>query len=265
MALTKTIQTLAFLFVVISLGCEDRADIAIDSTTLNVIAVEAVVTNENINHTVRLTLPYQKQNGKSAGVTGATISISDGQASVVLTPGDSGRYVTPRMRFISGKTYTLTISYNGKEFTASDQSVSVESLNALSYSPTDGGYRLNFFETGSQPNYINYDINWSGTQACITPACTARIVYYDLKTVDANELFKPEKTDFILPRESTIIRRKFSVSDQYRSYLRSMLSETQWRGSVFDVQRDNAPTNLSDGAIGFFAVCTVVSDTLKIQ
>ncbi|HEY0772396.1 MAG TPA: hypothetical protein VGD31_18880, partial [Sphingobacteriaceae bacterium] len=73
------------------------------------------------------------------------------------------------------------------------------------------------------------------------------------------------KTDFIFPSRSTVIRRKFSVSDRYRAYLRSMLSETEWRGSVFDVQRDNAPTNFTPGAIGFFAVSTVVADTLKIQ
>lgn len=265
MALRIMIRTLWLFLLVIPLACEDRADVVINPTTLNLIAVEAVVTNENINHTIRLTVPYQKQNEKSAAASGASVSISDGQSSVFLTPGDSGRYVTPQMRFVSGKTYTLTIIYNGKQFTARDSAVPVESLSPLSYSVADGGYRLNFFETGSQPYYINYDINWTETQACTSGACKAKIVYYDLKTVDANELFKPEKTDFILPSRSTIVRRKFSVSDQYRSYLRSVLSETQWRGSVFDVQRDNAPTNLSEGAIGFFAVSTVVSDTLKIQ
>jgi hypothetical protein len=43
-----------------------------------------------------------------------------------------------------------------------------------------------------------------------------------------------------------------------------MLSETEWRGGVFDVQRDNVSTNLSEGAVGFFAVATVVADTTVI-
>jgi hypothetical protein len=265
MAIRKTITLASFFVLTIFFGCEERTDVAIDSENTNLIAVEGVVTNENRTHFIRLTLPYQKQNGTSASVAGAIVSISDGTSLIALTPGDSGKYFTPQMRFVSGKTYTLTIVYNGKQFTAHDSSVPVESLDPLSYSTADGGYRLNFFETGSQPNYIDHDINWSKTSSCLGTSCKARIVYYNLKTVDANELFKPGKTDFIVPSQSTIIRRKFSVSDQYRSYLRAMLSETQWRGSVFDVQRDNAPTNLSEGAIGFFAVSTVVSDTLKIQ
>jgi hypothetical protein len=265
MAVNKTIALTLVLLCGVIFACEDRIDIAYDSETTNVIAIEAVVTNENIIHTVRLTNPFLKQNGKSTFVTGAIVSISDGTSNVVLVSGDSGRYFTPQMRFVSGKTYTLTILHNGMQIIAQDSAVPVESLGPLSYSGAEGGHRINFFDTGSQPHYINYAINWKNTPGCSGALCEAKVVYYDLKTVDANEIFKPDKTDFIVPSQSTIIRRKFSVSDQYRLYLRSMLSETQWRGSVFDVQRDNAPTNLSAGAIGFFAVSTVVSDTLKIQ
>lgn len=263
MAIKKTIWLTVLLGIIFA--CEERTDIGIDPENTNLIAVEGVVTNENIKHSVRLTLPYQKQNGTGTPVTGATVSISDETTTVILVPGDSGRYFTPQMRFVSGQRYTLTILHNGKQFTAQDSAVSVESLTALSYSTADSGYRFNFFDTGTQPHYINYDVNWTNTPSCAGTTCKAKLVYYDLKTVDANELFKPEQTDFVFPSQSTIIRRKFSVSEQYRSYLRSMLSETQWRGSFFDVQRDNAPTNLSEGAIGFFAVSTVVSDTLKIQ
>jgi hypothetical protein len=44
-----------------------------------------------------------------------------------------------------------------------------------------------------------------------------------------------------------------------------MLSETEWRGGVFDVQRANVSTNLSEGAIGFFASCTIVTDTTVVK
>ncbi|HEY0653145.1 MAG TPA: DUF4249 family protein [Chryseosolibacter sp.] len=260
----KPIRFKLWLLLATLFACEERTDIDVKATTTDLIAVEGVMTNENRNHTVRLTRPYLRQNGTSSFVTGASVFVSDGFSSVSLTAGDSGKYLTPAMRFVSGRTYTLTILYNGRQFTAQDSSVPVESLGPLSYTPVEGGYRINFFETGSQPNYINYDIIWAGTASC-AGACKAKVVYYDLKSVDANALFKPEKTDFIFPSRSTVIRRKFSVSDRYRAYLRSMLSETEWRGSVFDVQRDNAPTNFTPGAIGFFAVSTVVSDTLKIQ
>lgn len=263
MAINRTIPLL-LLLLGIFIACEDEINTPLKTQNTDLLVVEGVVTNENINHVIRLTRPYQKQNDNPGWVDGAIVSISDGTSSLTLAPGDSGKYITPTMRFVSGKTYTLSISVNGKQFTARDSALPVESLSALSYTIADGGYQINFFDTGSQPNYIEYLIDWKNTPACVSK-CEAKIVYYDLKTVDAQELFKPEKTEFRFPSKSTIIRRKFSVSNEYRSYLRSMLSETQWRGNVFDVQRDNAPTNLSEGAIGFFAVSTVVSDTLKIQ
>jgi hypothetical protein len=61
-----------------------------------------------------------------------------------------------------------------------------------------------------------------------------------------------------------IIRTKYAVSPAYREFLRSMLSETEWHGGIFDVQPAPVGTNLSDGAIGFFAVTTIVSDTIVI-
>ena len=264
MAIKGFIPLLLMLFTGVFFSCEEEADISWASENTNLLVVEGVMTNENINHVIHLSLPYQNQNGIRVPVNGALVSISDGPSTTRLVAGDSGRYTTPQMRFVSGKTYTLSIQVNGKEYSAHDSATPVESLHPFSYTSAEGGYRINFFDTGSQPNYIEYSIDWRDTPSCIS-ACEAKIYYYDLKTVEAQELFKPAKVDFIFPHQSTVIRRKLSMSNEYRSYLRSMLSETQWRGSVFDVERDNAPTNLSEGAIGFFAVCTVVSDTLKIQ
>jgi hypothetical protein len=261
MAIKKYITIVMTTLCIFS--CEEESSIPLNSKNTNLLVVEGIVTNENIQHTVRLSLPFTAPNGKPVPVTNAVITISDGQTTIPLTASDSGRYSTPQMRFLTGVMYTLTINYNGKQYTAADRSVPVESMGALSYANVEGGYRLNLFDTGSQPNYIEYTIDWRNTSACVS-SCEARIIYYDLKTVDAHEIFKPGKTDFTFPSQSTVIRRKFSMSDAYRTFLRSMLSETQWRGSVFDIQHDNAPTNLSEGAIGFFAVSTVVADTVKV-
>ena len=37
--------------------------------------------------------------------------------------------------------------------------------------------------------------------------------------------------------------------------------ESEWRGGLFDVERGNITTNLSEGAIGYFAASTVITDT----
>ncbi len=126
-------------------------------------------------------------------------------------------------------------------------------------------YSLALNESGENANYIDHRIDWKTTADCLPGnTCEGRIVFYDLKTIDVNEIYKPGKTEFLFPVNSTIIRKKYSISSAYRTFLRSVLSETEWRGGLFDVERANATTNLSAGAIGFFAVTSVVSDTTVV-
>jgi non-canonical (house-cleaning) NTP pyrophosphatase len=44
-----------------------------------------------------------------------------------------------------------------------------------------------------------------------------------------------------------------------------MVSETDFRGGVFDVLPGNARTNLTEGAIGYFTDTQVIRDTLVIE
>ena len=135
-------------------------------------------------------------------------------------------------------------------------------MPALDYRKVNEQYALNLYETRGGANFIDHQITWINTPSCITGnKCEGRIVFYDLNTIDVNEIFKPKKEDFNFPANAIVVRKKYSVSPAYKAFLRSVLSETEWRGGVFDVQREDATTNLSEGAIGFFAVSTVVSDT----
>jgi hypothetical protein len=136
----------------------------------------------------------------------------------------------------------------------------------MAYSESEKGNILVFNSQGVDPSYVEHFITWQHTNVCTEQSlCKGRLIHYDLKTVDVNEMFKPEQENFYFPDQSIVVRRKYSLSAAYKTYLRSMLSETEWRGGNFDVQRSNVPGNLSEGATGFFAVCSVVSDTTLIQ
>lgn len=253
-----------FLF---SAGCEEASMLRSTPEDTGLLVVEGIMTNENKNHLIKLSLPYKSQNGMVQPATGATILVSVDSESYLLTesPAGSGNYYTPIMRAVTGKTYTLIIHYNGKEFSAQDSPVPVQPLRGLKYEKTEPGYQLILDEEGDDPNYIDHVFSWETTSGCVTgTSCSGRMVYYDLKTIDANEIFKSEKELFYFPAQTTVTRRKYSVSAGYRAFLRSMLSETEWRGGAFDVERSNVPTNLSVGAVGFFATCSVVSDVTVI-
>lgn len=257
------------LFAVLIFSCEERFNTELHPIDIGLLAVEAVLTNENIQQKIKLTFPSKQLNGNPAPATGAIVQVQEGN-STVYTFGEDltkpGEYISTPFRAVFGTTYTLQISLNGNLYSAQDNSESVGPLAPIEYRSVNGQYELILKETGNDPYYIDHKISWQNTSAC-TPGnlCEGRQVFYDLKSIDVNEIFKPGKTQFLFPTGSVIIRRKYSVSSAYRTFLRSILSETEWRGGPFDVERANAASNLSTGATGFFAISTVVSDTTQIQ
>jgi hypothetical protein len=258
---------LLLLTLLMLMACEEVIQRPLFIENFSLLVVEGVITNEKINHRITLSNPNISQNAGRTPVSGAVLTIKEGSTEYLVTesPVGSGNYFTEEMRAVFGKTYTLSIQYQGKEYVAQDSPVPVEPLQTLNYEKVNDQYQLVLSNSGQDPNFVDHAISWSGTASCISGTnCEGKIVFYDLKTLDANEIYKPDKAEFTFPLNSIIIRKKHSVSPTYQRFLRSLLSETEWRGGIFDVQRANAGTNLSEGAIGFFAVTTVVSDTTLI-
>ena len=257
----------AVLVCMLSTACEEPIQAPLSSVDVDELVVEGMLTSENTNHLIKLSRPYKTQNENPVPVTGATVTITEGSSVYPLaeSPAGSGHYITPPLRAIAGKTYMLFIQYQGKVYGAQDSPPAVETLRPLQYKKADDLYTLVLNPSGQDPNFISHSISWANTTACTSGAsCEGEIVYYDLKTIDVSEIYKPGKDDFNFPLNTVVIRKKYSVSPSYKAFLRAVLSETEWRGGVFDVQRADVPTNLSEGAIGFFAVSTVVSDTTII-
>lgn len=255
-----------FLYLAFITACEEPLDKPVLSQINTMLVVEGALTNENRSHSIILSFPYQSLNGKPTPATGAFVQIKQGDLTYTLTevPAGSGVYQTPVFRAVIDAVYTLYILHQGKEYFAQDSSVPVEPLPPIQYQRVNDQYQLVVSVAGSAANYVDHSLDWS-TPTCSQNSCNARMLFYDLKTVDVNEVYKPAKTDLLFPATTTIIRRKYSVSPAYREFLRSVLSETEWRGGIFDVERSNTSTNLSAGATGFFAVTTVVSDTTVVE
>ena len=259
-----------FISIVLLAGCEEQFDWPLNNKDSDLIVVEAVLTNENKNHLIKLTRPYTEQNQIPESVTGAFVVIITDTDTTLTTenPPGSGLYYTDSMQAVIDKLYLLAIQYNNKPYYAFAVQTPVEPFDSvLLYSQvSDGIFTINFKETGNDPNYIKYDIDWQSVGSCSNNVdCQAKQIYYDLKNIDVNKQFKPDQEIVYFPAGTVIIRKKYSVSARYREYLRGMLSETAWRGGIFDAFPANAATNLSEGAVGFFAVSTVVTDTTIIM
>jgi len=90
-------------------------------------------------------------------------------------------------------------------------------------------------------------------------------VDFDLFDVDVNQLFSPPQDRVFFPPGTNVVITKESLSPGYAEYLRGLLSETAWNGGLFDVKPGDPFTNLSEGAIGYFAATTILRDTITFQ
>lgn len=250
------------------ISCQDQIDWKLDAETTDLLVVEGILTNERTNHLIKLSRTNSKLNEGFTPAFGATVLISDGENVIPLIelPFRSGHYYTTSVRAVIGKTYTLVIFHNGRQYAGQDRAQPVEPLPELSYRrEADSLYTLNF-KDGNEPSMTKHFMIWDHTEYCMKSddICFAKLVYYDLKNLDVNQMFKPDKVLVLFPENTVIVRKKYALSNGYRAFLRSVLSETEWRGGQFDVQRGNTLTNMSEGAIGFFAVSMVDSDTTLI-
>jgi len=263
--------TVFVLFFLLLISCEEVTEWDINAQENELIVVEALITNELKSHTIRLARPVDELNDVPEPVSGAFVAVRSGNDAAVFQefPQGSGMYYSDTVQAVINRNYLLYINYQDKEYTASAEMVPVTPLKSLNYRMVDedrGLYEINF-QDSNEPSIKEYWISWGHLpeyQDLPQEETLAKTFHYSLSSIDVNQSFAPEKEKIRFPAGSVVLRKKYSLSDDHQAFLRTFLSETEWRGSVFDIQQGNVLTNLSEGAVGFFAVSTVISDTTLI-
>jgi len=251
-------------------SCEEKIDFDAESQETIRLVVEGMITNEIKAHEVKLSLPVKNLNETAEPVSEAFVAITDQQNTFILQedPENPGLYLTDNyVQGVFGKLYTLYIRIQEYEFAGNSYMVPVEPIQPLNISgcyDTGEIYNVETLGTGD-PFMMEIDYDWTGNGDCVANSCTAREVVYHLNSVDVNEIFKPQQELVCFPAGTAIKRKKYSLNDNYQTFIRAMMNETNWRGGIFDVERGNIPTNMSAGAIGYFAAASVVSDSTVFQ
>ena len=264
------ILTLLFLS-----SCEEKTDWELESINDNRIVVDGMITNERTAHIVKLSKPVSEMNEAASVVSGAVVTISDGDTIYTLTetPDSSGIYITDSSVIgVSGKQYKLTIVYNNKTDTATAEMIPVTPFAPLTYylNTNDSLYRIGSINDvyDSEPSMWMVLMDWSnvpGYDSLDYSSNHAKLMAYTFSSIDVNQIFAPSKESIPFPEGTIIIEKKFSLTEEHADFLRALVSETNWRGGFFDVSAANLPTNLSEGAIGYFGASTVVVDTIVVS
>ena len=264
-------RALFLLLILTSLsGCEKKTSWSLKGQLPNLVVVDCILTDKVVNQTITLTFPVSELDKTPAPVTGATVQVTDEDSVFHMqeTPSGSGIYksVNP-FSAREGKNYTLHIFYENQIITAKSVIAPAEFFNFLSYTKnqSSGLYNISWVAssfTTSSPAMWEVLLDWSkvpGYQQLDSTKTKARMLFYTLTTLDVSQIFAPSVESISFPSGTQITENRYSMTPDYAEFVREVLLETQWQGSLFNTAPANVPTNLSSGGAGFFAVCGVSS------
>lgn len=257
-------------------GCQEKIDWELEMENELRLVVEAKITNEQKAHQVKLSLPVYEINGTPEPVSGAVVTITDGDQTFILQedPLRPGIYLTePNVQGVVNRLYLLNIEVEEYTFNAIARMEAVTPIQEPAFaqvSTTPPLYEIYLGGDDESEAAVKLEMDWSHLPGYDTlPDNRNHAViygyYFQNLSVNVNELFSPPRDRVFIPPGTHIRATKESISDGYAEYLRGMLSETAWNGGLFDVKPGDPFTNLSEGAIGYFAACTVIRDSIIFQ
>jgi hypothetical protein len=199
-------------------------------------------------------------------VTNATVTISDNAGnSEVLSQTVDGTYVTSALQGEIGRTYTMTVSVDGKTYTASStmpEAVNIDSIyfkkalfggstlvavNILNLPNKDNFYRV--------VNFVN-DKQSTGFGVFSDNTSNAVIISYSFMPTTDTTVGNPQK----LTKGDKIEVWLECLDKGVFEYFRTANREGGQNASPA-----NPVSNISNGALGYFNACSVRKDSITYQ
>ncbi|MFK7807107.1 MAG: DUF4249 family protein [Saprospiraceae bacterium] len=232
------------------------------------LVVESILTTERKIQQIRLSLSQDSLNAKPTTVSGAVVKVSNQENDFIFSESanQAGTYQISQPAAVAPNTvYTLTIDWNGETYTAENQLVAVGTIGELTFDRINNSDSMRL---GNPPgvlalnNQAMYEFNIDWSEISGSDSSKAQQVFYSFNTLDVNGLFRPESAPVVFPEGSRVIVKKYGLNDGFAAYLRALVMEVEWQGGLFDEASASLPTNISNGGLGYFAVCRVRVDTV---
>jgi hypothetical protein len=271
--ITQNLMQIKYWFIGLGLltlnACEETMDINFLGSSARNLVVEGMITTDTTAH--RVILSYTGDyfvNAEQQMVSGAVVTLSDGDTTFNLQMLEAGRYYTDSTVFgIPGKTYTLTVTLNDSiQYVASDVLHSCSAIDSLSQSPNYNlpllgyGYDVLFYADEPEPVGDNYlfllYINHVLYSDTIVEVSFETDEFFNGQYVADVALYRIREKD--LPADSALVTLEmYAISDVYYQFLWSLMLETTWKGSPWDGPPASVVGNVSNKGKGFFRACDV--------
>jgi hypothetical protein len=274
---------LSFLPVLLLVQCTEKIDIKLGNNQPRLV-VEGMITNEAIAHTIRLTTTTDYfYTAVAPAVTQANVTIDNGTTTINLIekPENSGIYVTPDNYIgIPGIKYTLNIilknAINGQTvFTASEVMPKPYKPDSIEMNYRADWGKKGFWETLlylQDPPEVNfYSFRGLRNDTLVTDTLNKVGIRNDkflnnmylqgLTSLYWNQEYISEK----IKVGDKITLQVGAITKEYYTFLDEIKLEVEPKNPLFSGPSSNVSTNISNGGLGYFAVCAMsyVSTTMK--
>jgi len=265
---TKLSSLLNLLVLSFSISCFVSCTEPIDldlNTTHSRMVIEGRITDDHKKHQVKISSTSDYfANQPTKGLVGAIVSITDENDNRYdLVEGASeGVYETQEMSFTAGRTYRLEVIYDDKRYVASAFMPPVARLDSVGYkwSKSHDHYHalINTQETPGESNFYEWQVYLN---SYLVNDSLFETTYTDDQFVDGSYISNIQIYSFSdFEIGDTLMVEQYSLTrEAYEFYAASTL-ETKERGGLFDGPPANIPSNISNGALGFFMASSVSRD-----
>jgi len=252
--LLKFITKQFFVSLIIFIGltsCQKVINIDLNSAAPQMV-IEGNITDQPGPYAVYLsqTVNFSETN-VFPPVTGANVIISDNLGNTeMLTESSSGKYVTSVLHGTPGRTYSLSVTANGKTYTASSTMPNPVNIDTLVNKKEGFGHEMSwsarFLDPAGKDNYyalflkINNVIqsNFSSTDD-------------HLRDGDTIDMRIPIPRDLTLKSGDSVNVILESIDQNVREYFR-LLRQLN-RNGIQSAPPANPVNNLTGGALGYFS------------
>ncbi|MCD4834790.1 MAG: DUF4249 domain-containing protein [Bacteroidales bacterium] len=266
----KNLIYIAIALIIFTTACTESYDVELDSSYIRLV-VQGSISNELKAHQVSLTKSADYFSNRLANrVTGATVTISDGENTFNLTEISDGLYETDTIIGEIGKTYTLTIDSEGKTYTSScylNYCAPIDSINFGYYDWSE------YYETNDTMLYILLNALepetpgdfylWNVYKNGVLESDTLHEVYFsDDIFVNGNYMYDVmvQLVEDVSIGD-TITLEMQAITEEYYNYITQIMTETIWNMGPLDGPPANPTGNISNGAMGFFLAYSVENIT----
>ncbi|CAM3734277.1 DUF4249 domain-containing protein [Pontibacter korlensis] len=249
-------------------SCEEVIDYELDTAETKLV-VEGLITDQPGPYNVRLssTIGYLDQ-GLTPGINGALVIVSDNHGTAdTLRQISDGLYQTTKLKGTPGYTYYFKAVVNGQEYTAQSYMPAVSPIDSITFEyqtamdEDDEGYHpfIHFQDPLGKGDNYRWNVYVNGVLVPDELAVLNDDIY------DGN--YGHADMGFALKQGDQIKVELYAINKPAYKFWIALVNQQNSSGGPFESTPANAPTNISNGAIGFFgaSAVSVIEGTVPVE